>query len=986
MALKSDIDAYEKGLQISIENRDPFGIANYNELLGDAYFSSWKYETAIEYYKKSLEIYSDIGHLSERIQSNLKLGTTYYKLAKYPAAMECFEDSLEIGTTIGDPSGMASSNCSLGDVYRSIGQYKEAIDFYEEGLKISTAIGERSGIACNNSRLGIAYCNLGEYQKAINHGQKALETHTSIGDKLGIACDNDNLGSAYRNMGEYVKAISFCKKSLEISTAIGSRPEIAITNCNLGCAYFALRDYEKAINHFEKSLAISTAISHRSGIATNIGNLGKVYLRFGEYRKAISHFKEALEICIAIGDRLGIATINGSFGEAYKCLGEYQEAINYHDKALEINTAIGNKSGVASNIGYLGVLYRNLGEHEKAINYFENALEIDTAIGNKSGISTNNGGLGNAYLLSGEYQKAINHYVRALEISTAVGDKLCMAGQNYNLGSTYLILEEYQKAIHYDEKALEINTAIGDQLGMAGGKVGLGITYFFSGEYKRASAYLVKAIRVFDKMFFNFVPDRNKLFFTAQYFISHRLLMSCFLFLERPKSALLVIDLGKCKELHFCIEKHTNCLDTEMCDFTCSIWNRISACEEEIQVEEIQQILYKEKNYSSILVFAFDCKGFLNIWILNESLVVKKVNADSDNLFLLISQLLKKLSVNVDRNSSFHRIHSDVSTFFPMIRKPQPKGAAGRVSNSGSVPTQEILGKLLQLLIDPLKDSLKGNKLIVVPDQQLFFVPFPSLVDEGGHFLTSKYSIQITPSLHTLRASMQRDHGSNFGFALFVGNPTADLPCAGEEVEYLANLFHATPLLGHEAKKQVVMQLLGQASIIHIAAHGEPTSGEILLSPNSSQNQSSSPVDESDSYLLKQRDVTNISVQARLVVLCCCYTGKGKVTSEGVIGITRSFLAAGARSVLSTLWPIDDEATKEFMKMFYNELCNETPVCEALRRTMVLFQNHEKSEFRSSRIWAPFTIYGEDVKFEKHEIEEIRGRSREFFSGFVVLP
>ena len=72
--------------------------------------------------------------------------------------------------------------------------------------------------------------------------------------------------------------------------------------------------------------------------------------------------------------------------------------------------------------------------------------------------------------------------------------------------------------------------------------------------------------------------------------------------------------------------------------------------------------------------------------------------------------------------------------------------------------------------------------------------------------------------------------------------------------------------------------------------------------------------------------------------------------------------------------------------MFYNELCNETPVCEALRRTMVLFQNHEKSEYRSSKIWAPFTIYGEDVKFEKHEIEKIRGRSREFFSGFVVLP
>jgi CHAT domain-containing protein len=120
-------------------------------------------------------------------------------------------------------------------------------------------------------------------------------------------------------------------------------------------------------------------------------------------------------------------------------------------------------------------------------------------------------------------------------------------------------------------------------------------------------------------------------------------------------------------------------------------------------------------------------------------------------------------------------------------------------------------------------------------------------------------------------------------------------------------------------------------------------------------------------------------VQAHLVVLCCCHTGQGEITSEGVIGITRAFLAAGARCVLATLWPISDYATKEFMEKFYGELCQETPVCEALRRTMNFFQTHEKEGYRSSWIWAPFTVYGEDVKFGKDEIEKIRGKSHEFF-------
>ena len=172
------------------------------------------------------------------------------------------------------------------------------------------------------------------------------------------------------------------------------------------------------------------------------------------------------------------------------------------------------------------------------------------------------------------------------------------------------------------------------------------------------------------------------------------------------------------------------------------------------------------------------------------------------------------------------------------------------------------------------------------------------------------------------------------------------------------------------------MQLLGGASIIHIAAHGEPSAGEILLAPD----QPCLPVLSPDSYLLTQRDIQSITVQARLVVLCCCYTGQGKVSSEGVVGITRSFLSARARSVLATLWPIDDMATKEFIEKFYDELCQETPVWEALRRAKNLFYEHEKKEYQSTRIWAPFAIYGEDVKFEKREIEKIGEKSREMFA------
>ena len=891
-------------------------------------------------------------------------------------------------TAIGDQSGIASNNGNLGNAYLSLGEYQKAIQYYEKGLELSTAIGDQSGIAIKNGNLGNAYLSLGDYQKAIQYYKKGLEISTNVGDQSGIASNNGNLGNAYDSLGEYQKAIQYYEKGLELSTAIGDQSGIASNNGNLGNAYLSLGEYQKAIQYYKKGLEISTNIGDQSGIAIKNGNLGNAYLSLGQYQKAIRCYEKGLELSTAIGDQSGIASNNGNLANAYLSLGDYQKAIQYYEKGLEISNNIGYQSGIASNNGNLANAYLSLGDYQKAIQYYEKGLEISNNIGDQSGIASNNGNLGNAYRNMGEYQKAIQYYEKGLELSTAIGDQSGIASNNSNLGNAYLSLGDYQKAIQYYEKGLEISTAIGDQPGIAYSNSNLGKVYFDLGEYKDAWSHLEEAIRHFDKIFLKFVPDEHKLSFVTQYFKTYRLLMTCFLSLGRDKSALFVIDLGKAKELHFRVEKSKNRVDAETKDFSVTTWNRIRASEEEIEIQEIQQILHTEQNDTSILVFAFDFEGFLNIWVLNEGFVFGKVDAPSEAILGLMVELLGMVNVNVDRNSSFqentyHQVNDPLGI---SSRKPRPKGEVGKNSKSDSCSRHKILETLFQLVIDPVKNSLKGNKLIIVPDKFLFFAPFSALVDANGCFLSSKYSIQITPSLHTLKASMQREHDSDVGFALFVGNPTVEkvsfipLPGAADEVNYLANLFQATPLLGREARKQVVLQLLSKASIIHIAAHGEPNRGEIILAPNPSHDQSP------ESFLLTQEDITSISVQARLVVLCCCYTGRGKVSSEGVVGIARSFLAAGARSVLATLWPINDWASPELMKKFYEELFEETPICEALRTAKNFLLEHENKNFQSIRVWAPFTIYGEDVKFEKQEIEEIKKKSREMFDGFVVLP
>ena len=1000
------IDHHKKNLEISTAIGDRSGIARSNCDLGNAYHSLGEYQKAIDYHKKDQEISTAIGDRSGIVRSNANLGSAYHRLGEYQRAIDYHKKDLEISTAIGDRPGIARSNGNLGNAYHSLGEYQKAIDYHKKHLEISTAIGYRSGIARSNGNLGNAYHSLGEYQKAIDYHKKDLEISTAIGDRSGTASSNCNLGIAYRSSGEYQKAIDHHKKHLEISTAIGDRLGIAKSNGNLGNAYYSLGEYQKAIDYHKTNLEISTAIGYRSGIAKSNGNLGNAYHKLEEYRKAIDYNKKDLEISTAIGDRSGIAKSNSNLGNAYHSLGEYQKAIDHHKKHLEISTAIGDRLGIAKSNGNLGNAYHSLGEYQKAIDYHKKHLDISTAIGDRSGIASSNCNMGNAYETLGECQKAIDYHKKDLEISTAIGDRSGIARSNGNLGNAYHRLGEYQEAIDYHKKDLEISTAIGDLSVIAICLSNLGNSHRCLGMYEVATSLLIKSISFFDKTFLDLVPEQNQLAFVKQYFRSHTILMSCFLSLERAESALLVIDLGRSKELHCCIEKRMNCVGKDLFDYARAIWNRIEAREEHIEIQGLQALLQLRKNDTTILVFAFDLKDVLNAWVLTDKVVFRKIlHARRETFLLLIIELLGRVDVNIDRNSSFYMLDSVansnnqvMSPFQFPCGTPSSKNVVGNPASYSHFSDRNILEMLFKRLVDPVKDIVKGDKLIIVPDTLLFFAPFSALIDENGSHISNSYSVQISPSLHTLKCTMEQSFDSNFGFALFVGNPTvgkvslngkyvtpADLPNAAEEVKCLSKLFQARPLLGREATKHVVLQLLTGASIIHVAAHGEPTRGEIMLASNASLTEQCSPVPKPESYLLTQRDIVNISVQARLVVLCCCHTGQGEITSEGVIGITRAFLAAGARCVLATLWPISDYATKEFMEKFYGELCQETPVCKALRRTMNFFQTHEKEGYRSSWTWAPFTIYGEDVKFGKDEIEKIREKSHEFFSGFVVV-
>ena len=191
------------------------------------------------------------------------------------------------------------------------------------------------------------------------------------------------------------------------------------------------------------------------------------------------------------------------------------------------------------------------------------------------------------------------------------------------------------------------------------------------------------------------------------------------------------------------------------------------------------------------------------------------------------------------------------------------------------------------------------------------------------------------------------------------------LPFARQEAQMIGQILNTAPLTGKLATKCEVLKQISSVAVVHIAAHGRMETGEIALSPNP-ERESQTPAEED--YMVTMADVMCVKLRAKLVVLSCCHSGRGEIKAEGVVGIARAFIGAGARSVLVSLWAIDDKATLEFMKSFYHNLVKGRSASESLNHAMKCLR--ESETFSDVKHWAPFTLIGDDVTLDKQE--EIR--------------
>ncbi|MDJ0707592.1 MAG: CHAT domain-containing protein, partial [Leptolyngbyaceae cyanobacterium MO_188.B28] len=287
---------------------------------------------------------------------------------------------------------------------------------------------------------------------------------------------------------------------------------------------------------------------------------------------------------------------------------------------------------------------------------------------------------------------------------------------------------------------------------------------------------------------------------------------------------------------------------------------------------------------------------------------------------------------------------------------------------------QPRLQQLHQVLIAPIAEYLPTDPnahVIFIPHRELFLVPFAALQDTEGNYLIEKHTILTAPAIQVLDLTRQqrqqlgnRQPGTGSKAFLIVGNPTmpevtlepenspqplAPLPSAELEAQAIAQVWEAQPLIGDQASEAEVVANMPQSRIIHLATHGlldevRGLDSALALAPS-----------ENRDGLLTAEEILGLNLQAELVVLSACNTGRGRITGDGVIGLSRSFISAGVPSLVVSLWMVRDAPTAALMTEFYQNLRETNDKAQALRQAMLKMIKDSPNP----KNWAAFTLIGE---------------------------
>lgn len=842
---------------------------------------------------------------------------------------------------------------------------------------------------------------LSDLQNHENHAaalltaQNALSIWKNLNDRDGIARAHYKMGIYYLAQNLLDEATENYTRALELWRALNDSVHQASALISLGFVAFRRADWEACTRYYGEAYLMLDEQAEPLQMGRIASALGASFIESGAPEMAVIQYQRALDLYRKAQDPIAMSYATGALGRSYLLSGDLTQATSYLQQALELVSK--DKLGPAPVLELLGRVQIERGEYEAARRDLETALKIYTEAGNSNEAARVLAWLGRAYDRQGLLSRGKTYYEEALKTFTSQQDRVNQSATYYALGKLEMKLRDYDTASAHLKQSIDVTE------GMRRRSTSADLMAAFSASVQERYEAYVECLMKQDEIY----PTGGfavKAFETSE--LGRARTLSEML-LAMQSNLAPGID-PKLAIRQKSLQQALRTKETERIKLLSETAGpeKLQALEDDVSRLEAE---YQKVNETIRSRFpAYDEITKPTAWDLRR--IKENVLADDDAV--LLEYILGA------ENSYAWTITRNEFTSHKLGAQKDINDAVRRVyellSNSPSAGNEaelnRAIGALSRLVVAPLGTALKRKRVILVADGPLNYIPFQLLLttSTNNEPLIASYEIVNVPSASILgqlrQEKQQRRPGTKvlaaFGDPVFASNyyqfkdsnagelaaeadtvtPTWQHAWRNVEVEgdkfdpnsiqpllysrrELKNLTDiagakSVVMSGFAASRDTLDNLdLSQYSVLHFATHG-------LLDPKKPEHSGIflSMVDTTgrpQNGFITMQDVYRLHAPVDLVVLSACRTGLGKdVKGEGLIGLTRGFMYAGASSVVASLWRVDDEATAELMKHFYaNMLQRGMRPAEALRSAQNTLRN--TPPWQSPHFWAGFILQGE---------------------------
>jgi len=893
---------------------------------------------AINWLERALTLARQIGDVEGQARALLTLGNIRPGSDR-KAVLEDFRKALDLWTRLGNASGKGETLLDMAIVQRSVLHQDEAAqDLLERAIPLLHQAEELGREATALTVLGDIHLARGEIEEALHSINDALTLSRKAEDPRVEASALYNRSNVQKLQGELQQALEGFERALAINRRLGERVGAFHTLSALGSIYFDLGDLDKAREEYEEALKLEQTLE---GLASRrarlLNNIGLVLYRQGQRREvAVGFFQRALSLSQELQDTAGVAAAFNNLGVAQVALGRPEEGLEALRQALALRQG-GDLSPWAQTLRELAIAYDRLGDLKEAGRYFQESLEMGRRAGSPGQVAEilfrwallgrEQGRLEEALIKVKEAIQLVESVRNRVEIDALRTSFFASKREYYELYIDLLMhLHQLHPQATYQVEALaasERARARGLLDLLAEGRIELrqGITPALRQREKDVSSRLA--------WFVDQLPRRTQ---------------------DSPASEKLR-----------------------------QVEEEMGRLESEVQEHYPQ---YAELRYPKPLELE-SIRGLLDA---DTALLEYFVGKEGSVLFVVTQEGLTSYNLPPARDLS-----GLVQKVRSLIRHPSELEIGDFRRHSS---------RLYRFLVGPAAKVLVGkHSLLIAPDGPLYTFPFEVLLtDEAASrglafrnlpYLLRQHVINYVPSASVLKGLREseaneppwdRKEKAFVAFANPLFNSKQDykkaasradgvhdlteakhrsfppLPYSEEEVKTIAKLFADDQVelyIGDSATKENVLgnPVVERARRVHFATHGfvdevRPEGSALVLTPSVGQ----------DGYLTVA-EIFNLKLRADLVVLSACETGLGKeVGGEGIVGLMRAFLYAGAKSLVVSLWPVVDRPTSHFMQNFYKSLDTTGSKAEALRKAKLdMIGTGQANPY----LWAPFILSGD---------------------------